>query len=228
MSKILDLKTRIEKLPQLQKQKLNNDRVMSYTEKLKDAFREVMSSVKRRNCFLVVFPKTKLKKTTDAVKQSKRQATGLIEKLKDDFDQIGTADTDKKITRIGERNHDASDQLRKEWKKQLLGELEPLIPLVEIVKEVQLLGVDEIVEAMEEVASKEETPPESMETARQIKDGLTLLRQRLSELDLEGPGGEFLKNAVNGRAKAKDLLKKEIQEFLDEKNLWDIFKINVG
>ena len=60
------------------------------------------------------------------------------------------------------------------------------------------------------------------------QEDLTLLRQRLSELDLEGPGGEFLKDAVNGRAKAKDLLKKEIQEFLDEKNLWDIFTINVG
>ena len=175
-----------------------------------------------------MFPKTKLKKTADAVKQSKRQATGLIEKLKDDFDQIGTTDTDKKITRIGERNHDASEQLRKEWKKQLDAQLEPLIPLVEIVKEVQLLGVDEIVEAMEEVASKGGAPPESMEAARQIKEDLTLLRQRLSELDLEGPGGEFLKDAVNGRAKAKDLLKKEIQEFLDEKNLWDIFTINVG
>lgn len=228
MSKILDLKTRIEKLPQLQKQKLNNDKVMLYTEKLTDAFREVMSSVDRHNCFLAVFPKTKLKKTADAVKQSKRQATGLIEKLKDDFDQIGTTDTDKKITRIGERNHDASEQLRKEWKKQLDAQLEPLIPLVEIVKEVQLLGVDEIVEAMEEVASKGGAPPESMEAARQIKEDLTLLRQRLSELDLEGPGGEFLKDAVNGRAKAKDLLKKEIQEFLDEKNLWDIFTINVG
>ena len=228
MSKILDLKTRIERLPQLQRQKLNNDKVASYTNKIHDAFCHLMATVNLRKCFLTVFPKATLKKTTDAVKQSKQQATRLIAKLKDDFNQIGTTETDQKVTRIGERNGETRDQLQKEWRKRLDEALKPLMPLVEIVKEVGFSGADKIDKLMDAVSSKNGLPPDSMEDAQRLKDDLTDLRQSLSALDLEGPGGEFLKNALNGRAKAKDFLNKEVQDFLDEKQLWDIFTINLG
>jgi len=208
MSKLLELKTRIEKLPQLQKQKLNNVKAASFTISISNAFKDVMDCVNRRNCFLAVFPKTKLNKTDGAVKQK--------------------SETDKKITRIRERNNEASEQINKDWKKRLEEELKPFIPLVEIVREAGLPGNDKIVAALEDLQAKTGLPPESAEEASQICEKLVYLKDSLGELDLKGPGGEFLKKAVKGRAKAKDLLSKEVQEFLDEKDLWNILTINVG
>lgn len=228
MSKLLELKARIEKLPQLQKQKLNNVKVASFTISIGNAYQDVMDCVERRKCFLAVFPDAKLRKTNEAVKQSRTQATRLIEKLKEDFDEIGKSQTDNKITRIRERNNEASDQINKDWKKRLQEELKPLIPLVEIVKEAALPGNEKIIQALESLQSKTSLPPESIEQANEIGEFLVYLRQSLGDLDLEGPGGEFLKKAVKGRANAKDLLNKEVQEFLDEKDLWGILTVNVG
>ena len=127
-----------------------------------------MDCVNRRNCFLAVFPKTKLNKTDDAVKQSRSQATRLIEKLRENVDEIGKSETDKKITRIRERNNEASEQINKDWKKRLEEELKPFIPLVEIVREAGLPGNDKIVAALEDLQAKTGLPPESAEEASQI------------------------------------------------------------
>ena len=228
MSKLLEIKTRIEKLPKLRKQKINNAKVAAFESKVKYAFADMTNCIEQRSCFLTVFHDAKLKKTEDAVKQSRKQAAGLIQKLKDDFDEIGTTATDNKITRIKERNIEASEQLRKDWKKRLEEELKPVAPLVEIVREAGLPGHEKIVATLEALQSKTSLPPESIEAATEIRNNLDYLRESLGSLDLEGPGGEFLKKAVKGRAKAKDLLKSEVQEFLTEKDLWDILTINVG
>lgn len=228
MSKLLEIKTRIEKLPQLQKQKLNNAKVASFTIGVGNAFRDLEKCIDQRNCFIAVFPDAKLKKTEDAVKQSRKQASGLVEKLKSDFDEIGSRETDKKIIRIKERNDEANDQIRKDWKKRVSEELKPLLPLVDIVREAALPGHEAVSDSLSSIQAQGETPPETIEDAVKIRNSLVFLRDSLSDLDLEGPGGEFLKKAVKGRAKAKDLLKKEVQEFLDEKDLWNILTINVG
>ena len=192
MSKLLELKARIEKLPQLQKQKLNNVKVASFAISIGNAYKDVMECVSRRNCFLAVFPDTKLKKTDDAVKQSRSQATRLIEKLREDFDEIGKSETDKKITRIRERNNEASEQITKDWKKRLEEELKPFTPLVEIVREAGLPGNEKIVAALDGLQAKTGLPPETIQEAVEIGDNLAYLRESLSKLELEGPGGEFL------------------------------------
>ena len=170
----------------------------------------------------------KLRKTEDAVKQSRKQAARLAEKLKTDFDEIGSRETDNKITRIKERNEEAGDQIRKDWKKRVVDELKPLLPLVDIVREATLLGHEGISESVAAIKAQEESPPETMEAAVNMRQSLSFLRESLSNLDLEGPGGEFLKKAVKGKASAKDLLKEEVQSFLNDKDLWDILTINVG
>ena len=228
MSKLVEIKSRIEKLPRLQKQKQNNAKVEAFRIGINNAFTDLGDCIKQRNCFLAVFPDAKLRKTEDAVKQSRKQAARLVEKLKTDFDEIGSRETDNKITRIKERNEEAGDQIRKDWKKRVVDELKPLLPLVDIVREATLPGHEEISESVAAIKAQEESPPETMEAAVKMRQSLSFLRESLSNLDLEGPGGEFLKKAVKGKASAKDLLKEEVQSFLNDKDLWDILTINVG
>lgn len=228
MSRLLELKSRIEKLPQLQKQKQNNARVAAFRIQVDNALHDIKERVESRARIQVVFPDAKLKKTIDAVKQSKLQAARLIEKLNEDFNEIASAETDKKITRIKERNAEAHDEIRRSWKKNIEEELKPFHSLVEIAREAALPGHEEIVASMASLNSTASSPPETLDSARQIRINLDCLRTSLGDLDLEGPGGEFLKNAVNGKANPKDLLNEEVREFLDAKDLWDILTISVG
>lgn len=228
MPKLLEIKSRIERLPQLQKQQRNNARVVAFKKRVETSFCDIKECVLHRDCCRVVFPGVKLKKTVEAVKQSKLQAQRLIEKLKADFDAIELTETDKKITRIGERNAEAKDEIKKLWRKQIEEEFRPLLPLVEIVGEASLPGHEGISAHMKRLQDISATPPITTEKAAEIRSGLDSLKASLAELELEGPGGEFLKKAVKGTANPKEVLKKEVREFLDEKELWDILTIRVG
>jgi hypothetical protein len=228
MSKLLELKARIEKLPELQKQKQNNAKVVTFKGKVDHALSDVKKCAERRSFIQTVFPLAKLKKTVDAVKHSKSQAARLSEKLNSDFDEINSNETDKKITRIGERNTLASEEIQKTWSKSVEDELKPLRPLIEIVQEALLPNHDVIAGQLANLEAAIPTVPDSVDSAQGIRDELDALRESLADLELEGAGGEFLKKAVKGRANAKDLLKDEVREFLDAKDLWGILKIRVG
>lgn len=228
MSRLFEIQSRIEALPELQKQKQNNAKVSAFTRRIEIAFDGIKERVEQRSFHLTVFPDVELKKTIDALKQSKLQASRLIDKLKEDFDAIGTPDTDKKITRIGDRINEAKDELEKTWKKQLENELQPLSPLVEIAREAKLPGYEQIVGNRESLQARATNPPNNIALAIEIRAKLDSLRKLLGNLNLEGRGGEFLKKAVKGTAKPKELLNEEVRRFLDENNLWDILTISVG
>ena len=228
MSKLLEIKSRIERLPQLQKQKSEGKKVDAFTERITEAHLGILACAQQRTQVLRVFPDLKLKKTEDAVKQSKAQAARLVEKLNEDFHEISNAATDGKITRIRERTGEAKDQIKKEWKRRLAEELKPLLPLVEIVREAELPGHQEATASLDRLQESAAIPPAMANDATAIRNDLQELREVIAELALEGPGGEFLKKAVKGRADAKDLLKEEVQEFLTEKDLWGILTIGIG
>lgn len=228
MSRLLDVSGRIKQLPELQKQKKRSALVEAFTKRIDEAHNELLECVMHRSSFLTVFPDENLNKTVDALKQSKAQAMRLLQKLREDFDEIGKTDTDKKITRIRERNKEAQEQMKKEWKKRLLDELLPLNPLIEIAREAELPGSKAIATSAESLNSSVSCPPQSLDEASKIRDSLNFLRNSLSELKLEGPGGEFLGRAIKGRADAKELLNEEVQEFLNEKDLWGILRLRVG
>jgi len=228
MPVLLNIRSRIESLPELQKKKQNNAKVRAFTSRIENALTDLKECVEQRTCYLVVFPDAMLSKTVDAVKQSKLQASRLVEKLKEDFDAISSSDTDKKVTRIGERNVEAKTEIQTSWKRQIDDVLRPFVPLVDIVREAKLPGNQDILASMEWLRARAMSPPNTIELAKKIRNTLDALRHSLSELDLEGPGGEFLKRAVRGTAKPKDLLNDEVRHFLDEKDLWDILTIRVG
>jgi hypothetical protein len=150
----------------------------------------------------------------------------LLEKLQGDFDAIGTNETEKKVTRVRERNEEAKDQIKKEWKRCADERIKYFAPLVEIVRSIP--GNEVIVENYASIQNRASLPPSNADSAAKFRDDLEQLRVALGQLKLEGPGGQFLKRAVNGRASAKELLDKEVQEFLDTNNLWGVLTIRVG
>jgi hypothetical protein len=226
MSMLLEVRERIEKLPELQKQKQNNQKVAHFSLRMEEAFVDLKECLKLRQCVLIVFPDAILTKTSDAVRQTKRQVALLLEKLQGDFDAIGTNETEKKVTRVRERNDEAKDQIRKEWKRCADEKIRLLASLVEIVRSIP--GNEAIVESFASIQNRTSAPPNNVDSAENLRDDLEQLRVALGQLKLEGPGGQFLKRAVNGRASAKELLNNEVQEFLEANNLWDVLTIRVG
>lgn len=226
MSMLLEVCARIENLPQLQKQKQNNEKVVHLSLRMEEAFVDLKECLKLRKCVLAVFPEASLKKTSDAVKQSKKQVASLLQKLQSDFDAIGTSETEKKVTRVREKNEEAKDQIRKEWKRCVDDEIKYFAPLTEIVRSIP--GNEVIVDSFVSIQNRTSAPPNNVDAAEKLRDDLEQLRVALGQLKLEGPGGQFLKRAVRGRASAKDLLNVEVQEFLDANGLWDVLTIRVG
>jgi len=226
MSLISELKLRIENLPKLQKQKRNNEKVVSLSQLMEDIFNDLAQSINQRRLVLTVFPEADLKKTIDAVKQSKKQADLLYRKLQEDFDEVGANDTNQKVIKVREKNKEAKDQIGKEWKRCVDEEMKFFSPLEEIVR--SLPGCEAIVANIASMQNRTTSPPLTLGAAVKFKDDLAQLRVSLGQLKLDGLGGQFLKKAVNGWALAKDLLNKDVQDFLDANGLWDILTIRVG
>jgi hypothetical protein len=226
MSMLLELRERIEKLPELQKQKQNNQKVAHLSQRMEEAFLDLKECLRLRQCVLIVFPDAILTKTSEAVRQSKKQIALLLEKLQGDFDAIGTSETEKKVTRVRERNDESRDQIKKEWKRCADERIKYFAPLVEIVRSIP--GNEAIVEIYASSQNRFSVPPNNIDSAEKLRNDLEKLRVALGQLKLEGPGGQFLKRAVNGRASAKELLDSEVQEFLEANGLWDVLTIRVG
>jgi len=226
MSMLLEVRERIEKLPELQKQKQDNQKVAYFSLRMEEAFVDLKECLKLRQCALIVFPDAVLTKTSEAVRQSKKQVALILEKLQGDFDAIGTNETEKKVTRVRERNEEAKDQIKKEWKRCADERIKYFAPLVEIVRSIP--GNEVIVENYASIQNRATVPPNSVDSAEKLRDDFEQLRVALGQLKLEGPGGQFLKRAVNGRASAKELLDGEVQEFLEANGLWDVLTIRVG
>lgn len=228
MSNLLEVEARIKRLPELQKQKQNSDRVRALKTQLDGAYNALTTCVNRQEWICSVFPDVKLKKTSEAVKGSRIQASRLLAKLKEDFDEITKPETSSKITRINERNTEAGREAEREWGKLLLESLQPYTSLVELVAKAKLPGYADIISTMSGLEKSATTLPDSADSAFSTRDSLELLREMLGSLSLDGAGGEFLRNAVNGTANARDLLNDQIQSFLDDKDLWGILKIKIG
>lgn len=226
MTKILNVKLRIDNLPKLQKQKQNNEKVYNLSIKMEEAFNDLKECLNSRRSVLIVFPNANLKKITDANKQTKKQVALLLVKLQENLDEIGTSETNQKVIRIRERNDEAKEQIQKEWKNCIEEELDFFSPLLEIVR--SLPGYESLVTSFNSIQNRTLSPPSTHETALKLKTDINNLRDSLGKLKLDGPGGNFLKDAVNGRAVAKDLLNKEIQDFLETNGLWKILTIKVG
>jgi hypothetical protein len=226
MSMLLEVRERIKKLPELQKQKQNNQKVAQFSLRMEEAFVDLKECLKLRQCVLIVFPYAVLTKTAEAVRQSKKQVALLLEELQGNFDAIGTNETEMNVRSVRERNGHAKDQIKKEWKRCVDERIKDFAPLVEIVRSIP--GNEVIVENYGSIQNRATVPPNIVDSAEKLRDDFEQLRVALGQLKLEGPGGQFLNRAVNGRASAKELLDKEVQEFLEANNLWDVLTIRVG
>lgn len=226
MSRLLELRCRIARLPELQKQKQNNQKLAHFAQRIQEVCEHLKECLRQRQCALIVFPNAVATRTKQAVNQTKKAAALMLETLQADFDAIGADETERKVTRIRERTQEAKDQLNKEWRRCSEESFKTLMPLIEIVRSIP--GNEGIVDNYVATQILAATIPDCVDSAIKLQERFEQLRATLGHLNLEGPGGQFLKRAVHGRASARDLLDNAVQEFLEVHGLWEILTIRVG
>lgn len=225
MSKIAELIKRLERLPDIETIGVDTEKYKAFTEKIVTAFDALHVVAGQADCVRLVFKRVKLPETNRALSQTPKAAGVLHKKIDEDRVEIRNSTTNDKIMKFGEQNKSAQSELQKKWKSELDESLKPIMPLARVAEDAKLTGHKKITKRIEALEENKEALPTKDTQAAIIKDELAELKKEIKELKLEGPGGKFLMKAVNGNAKPKDLLRDDVQKFLDEKDLWQILVV---
>lgn len=227
MPNLKELKTRLEKLPQ---RKAESDLAATFSEySLKVASICLGLQKTYRNIWYASqvnsntdYNKKVLPKLKNAVKEAKL----LLQEIEKDSNNIQTKASENKVVRLGEYEYSAKTECDTIWQQEFASSIKRWEKLADVVQKLGAKGGQEFKLALDKL--KNYKIPQNDNDIIQIKASQKALKNGVVCLGLEGPFGEFLKASVEGGAYPKDLLKDDIRNKIDEFELWDSFKVQMG
>lgn len=225
MSTLREITKRLEELPEQKKLKMLNNDVKTLTTKVVEVHVKLSGCSNERANAQIVFPNESFRKTMKAIRAATRQAGNLKEALEKDFSQVGNRATEEKVTRLGDQAKNAQADVTKTWKTLMQRHLKSYEAIAEVG--VNLPGGTVLEEIMQRLQQHTEKPPATKETADSISEDLAALRESVENLGLEGEAGKFLIKAAKGTADPRELFKREIKEYFEEKGLWHVLAVTI-
>lgn len=226
MSKLLDLKTKIESIPDKQRRKNLVGKLSQYGKLTAVASETLVKCNEAQHYAREVFTEDDFQKTSEHIKRAVTTATRLRSKLDNKVEAIETSDD--KFTIIKEAAVNASSALKDRWNLLLTKKLQDLEPLVRVAKESSLRGSQKLEQILNKLRSQANNPPTSSDTAASVTQDLETLFDSVNNLGLQGAVGKFLIEAKDGKGRAQDLSDPEVKQFIDKHNLWNLLNVKLG
>jgi hypothetical protein len=226
MSKLLDLKVKLESIPAKESRKNLVSRLAQYST-LTDTAAEILTAcIEAKRNANQVFVDEDFQKTLDHARRTISTSVRLRKKLTDKIEAIESSDT--QFSTISEAAKSASAALRERWSTLLTKKILEFESIVKAAKDANLKGSRSLEQTLLRLRGQTNNPPKSSDAAQLIQHDLESLVDSVKTLGLEGPAGEFLVAAALGRGRAKDLLHPEVVAFIERYNLWESLKIQLG
>jgi len=228
MSKLKNLRDRLEKLPQLKKEKNLSSNFGVFTKKVAESKVMLTDSYRDMEYISKVFPDAGCeKKILPILKSSIKEAQKLYKTIEEDPQTVQKKASENSVVRLRDYATSANVKVRDIWSREITNNVTKWEKLAEVTQGLGAKGGREFKQAV--VSLKNKKIPKSDEEVVQIKTAQINLHKGIANLGLEGPFGKFLEATVESRgASPKDLFKKEIKEKIEEFNLWDSFQIRLG
>lgn len=214
-----NLTQRIRALPERRRRAGQVGKLMRFTQDVRKVAEDLRASVAAQREIRDTFPAANLKAAGAATEHAERLATRLKGLLDGDPDAVDTPQADDLVVKLKGQAQAARTGVREEWRTQLRAVVSRYGKLIAAANKSHIGGAEPLARAMARVeahASAEPTP----EQVKALRRDLEVLTRAVRELRLEGKGGRFLEQVLDGRGDPGELADPEVREFLDTHKLW--------
>lgn len=227
MSKWLELKQKIETIPEKEGRKNLVGKLALYGSKTAEARDSLARSAQAQRCAQSVFPEGGFQRSEKQLSEAVSAARTLHKKLVKQIEAVEKDASEKQFLAIDEYAKAARNSLKDQWSNLLGRKIADFENLVKVASEADLAGSKSLTEILSRLRAQAANPPNNGEAAKRIAVDLESLKNSVSTLGLEGRVGKFLIAAAEGRGNPKDLGDPEIVAFIDRNNLWNLLSVKL-
>jgi uncharacterized phage infection (PIP) family protein YhgE len=226
MSKIQELKKKLESIPAKQSRKNLVSKLDQYAKITEAASTMIQMCASAKQYAQQVFGDEEFQKVSDHTRKAVNTAKRLRDKLTDKVEAVEKSDA--QFRDISDAAKSAQAALRDRWNFLLNKKVEEFERIVRAAKDANLGGSRALEQTLHRLSGQINNPPQSGDVAQRIEQDLKGLVNSVQTLGLEGPAGQFLVEAAAGRGRAKDLSNPEIIKFIERYNLWNSLNVRLG
>lgn len=226
MSKIQELKKKLESIPAKQSRKNLVSKLDQYAKIAAAASVTLQTCASAKVYAQHVFADEDFQRVSDQTKKAVNTAKRLRDKLADKVEAVEKSDA--QFRDISDASRSAQVALRDRWNLLLSKKIEEFERIGRAAKDANLSGSRSLEQILRRLSNHVNSPPQNADAAQRIEQDLKGLVASVQSLGLEGPVGRFLVEASAGRGRAKDLSNPEIIKFIERYHLWDSLNIRLG
>lgn len=226
MSKLQELRTKLEAIPEKQRRKNLVGKLEQYGKLAAVASATLAKCSEEEKYARQVFAEEDFATSAEYTRKAINSATRLRTKLTEKIEAVETAEG--QFTSLSESATLANTSLKNRWKDLLTKRLEQFHKLVKVAKDANLPGNRVLEQTLTRLSNDTNTPPQSAEAVERIEKDLKSVVNSVQALGLEGRGAQFLVEAIAGRGRAKDLSVPEVTQLIERYNLWDALSVRLG
>jgi hypothetical protein len=229
MTKLLNLKNRLEQLPETQKRKRLLGAMQQYQLKLTETEKQLATAQVDEQYANSIFGVDSVAVVEGERKKAARIAIKLGKKLREDIEAVNNprARINDTVTSLGEIGTGLAREVKNAWNRLIDQKLKPYEKLVDVARKLKMEGADQLAVIMQQLRSARDHVPTSRERAEHIARSLRNLPAAVQKLGFEDPVVQkFVEDAVDGKAKLKAFADHPaIAEFIQKYKLWDLFRV---
>jgi hypothetical protein len=226
MSKLQELKTKLEAIPDKQRRKDLVGKLERYGTLAVAASETLVTCTETQRFAQQVFADEDFQKTTEQTRKAIGYATRLRAKLTNKIEAVETSEG--QFSALSESAKLAHSSLKTRWSDLLTRRIEEFEKLVRVAKDANLPGNRALEQTLLRLRNYTNNPPQSNDAVQRIVNDLKSVVDSVQSLGLKGPAGQFLADAIAGKGHAKDLCNPEITELIDRYKLWASLSVRLG
>ena len=228
MPNLKSLKTRLEKLPQVEKELTLAASFRHYTGKVSNSRKRLESAKRDMENITNVFPNSECQKAVSPLFNSSVKIVKTLRKeIETDPWFIEKTVAESKFVKLNEDANSAISKCKLIWNQEISGRITNWEKIAGVIKQLDVKGGQAFKQAFDKLKSWENKIPQNDNEVEQIKEALNSLQKGIANIGLEGGFGKFLKEAAEGGASPKDLLNDDIKDKFNEYNLWGSFWVQL-
>jgi len=226
MSKLTELKTKLEAIPQKQSRKDLVGKLERYGALSETASATLAKCREEQTYARQVFIDESFQRTSEQIRSAIGYAKRLHAKLGDKIEAVDTSDS--QFSSLSDAAKTATTSLKTRWSDLLTKKIEEFERVIKAAKDANLKGSRPLEQIILRLRANINAPPQNKQAAERINQDLKSLLTSVQTLGLEGPGGQFLVDAAAGKGRAKDLTNPEIADFIERYKLWNSLNVKLG
>jgi hypothetical protein len=226
MSKLQELRVRIEKLPGMREAAAMEGGLGQFASTLEKAASSIVALEKSVSLAELVFGESGFRKPRQQRTNCSEAAQQLKQDLTADLKIANSPKMQKALASISILATGTIDLLGQIWASLVENEYNQFQAVARWADSIQ--PSDRLQIKLDRIRARRQKLPENRSEAEQVRSDIDGVRASFKRLGLEGKVKEFIEKALAGNAPAEMLRLPEIEEFIKATDLWKFLRVRLG